>query len=238
MGHHPYNDLTASSRRAVDGWREGQGVDLYISAHTHTAQYFVHRADGKSWLELNVGSTTDWPPEFRTLAVSTETRYANRFALRLQRYPLRTIWEKRQIPDCDPAWEVPPERSDFYVAYNELVSETPEQTQKALMNTLLLSHAWLLRFVASSTDNSVWPEGTSSDADVVDAIKMGLSANDLKDKLKLLRRLDRFERERKVADAALRDDFYLCQAQWTSKYDLKGRRAPNVDDAYIVLPAE
>jgi len=238
MGHHPYDALAGRARDALDRWRARDGVDLYVSAHTHTAQYFVHGGQEDAWLELNLGSTTDWPPEFRTLAVSTDTRYEDQLAVRLQRYPVHRVWEKEQILDCRPEWEVPPERKDFYLAYDELLTPNPLETQKALMDILLRSHEWLLRFVPSSSINTAWPSASSSDAEVAQAIHAALASHDVEEKLSLLRELRQFERERKVASFEVQREFHLCQAQWASKYDLRGRRAPDVDDAYILIPKE
>jgi hypothetical protein len=238
MGHHPYNSLSRRARAAIDGWRSTSGLDLYVSAHTHTAHYIVHRQKDETWLELNIGSTTDWPPEFRTLAAALDERYEDRVAFRFQRYPLHRLWESMQIPNCDAAWEVPPERGDFYVAYDQLVTPDPAETQRALLDTLLITHKWRLGFVPSAPGNSVWPSGTASDAEVIAAIDARVASPDIDAKLILLRELAAFEADRIVDDPLIRDEFHLCQAKWASRYDLEGRRVPDVDDAYIVIPKE
>ena len=44
MGHHPYGIITSQGKNAIDGWRREPGMVLYVSAHTHTAQWFAHSA--------------------------------------------------------------------------------------------------------------------------------------------------------------------------------------------------
>jgi hypothetical protein len=237
MGHHPYHTLSRHAKDAFDRWRRDYGISLYVSAHTHTAQYFVQKSKDENWLELNIGSTTDWPPEFRTLMVSTDDRFPDKGAFRMGRYPVHEEWNRRGIPQCFDEWEVTTEREDFYINYADLETPDPKKTQIKLMGTLLLSYEWLLRFVKSRDDNTIWPDGTQSDQDVVQKIQAArLNKNALEEKLRLLRQLQNFEASREVQDSDLQSEFHLCQAKWASKYDLKGARAPNVDDNYVLFP--
>ncbi len=237
MGHHPYHALTASAQRTLDRWRRDGVIQLYVSAHTHTAQYYVRRSSNTNWIELNLGSATDWPPEFRTLSVSTVEGYNEQVAFRMNRKRVHQLWEAAQSTECDPAWEVNTQREDFYISYAKLVTPDPARTQIALMNTLLKSYEWLLKFVTSSPSNSVWPDGTGSDDAVLRRIQEALlDSVPLDQKLALLRQLQKFEDGRKVNDEKRKDQFGLCQAMWASKYDLRGARAPNVDDPYILIP--
>ncbi len=237
MGHHPYHALTAGAQRALDRWQREGVIQLYVSAHTHTAQYYVRRASNMNWLEMNLGSATDWSPEFRTLSVSAAEGYREQVAFRTKRSPVHQLWEASQSPDCNAAWEVNTQRQDFYISYATLVTPDPVKTQIALMNTLLKSYEWLLKFVKSSPSNTVWPEGTGRDDAVVRKIEETLRDSvSLDQKLELLRQLHQFDTGRKVVDEKLQEQFRLCQAMWASKYDLLGARAPNVDDAYVLIP--
>lgn len=234
MGHHPYHTLSGRAQKAIDRWRRERGVALYVSGHTHTAQYFVRSGAEGNWLELNLGSTTDWPPEFRTLTVSRAVGYDAQVAFRLERVRL-----EGKVPACEPEWEVTTNREDFYITYEELITPDPTKTQIALMDTLLRSYEWLLRFVKSSPDNAVWPSGTHDDASVLAAIHAALSPTmSLDRKRGLARQLQTFEAERAVEDQALQHDFHYCQAMLASKYDLRGARAPNVDDSFLLVPKE
>lgn len=153
------------------------------------------------------------------------------------RYPVHEEWNRRGIPQCFDEWEVTTEREDFYINYADLETPDPKKTQIKLMGTLLLSYEWLLRFVKSRDDNTIWPDGTQSDQDVVQKIQAArLNKNALEEKLRLLRQLQNFEASREVQDSDLQSEFHLCQAKWASKYDLKGARAPNVDDNYVLFP--
>ena len=57
-------------------------------------------------------------------------------------------------------------------------------------------------------------------------------------KVALARQLRDFEAARKVVDPDDQRQFHLCQAMWSSKYDLDGARAPGVNDAYLLSPEE
>ena len=237
MGHHPYHTLSGHSKDAIDRWRRDYGIALYVSAHTHTAQYFVQKSKDENWLELNIGSTTDWPPEFRTFLVSTDERFPDKGAFRMARYPVHKEWDRRGIPECLDDWEVTTNRDDFYINYAKLETPNPRKTQIHLMNTLLRSYDWLLQFVKSGDNNKIWPDGTKNDQEVVQKIQdILLDKNALEKKLSFLRRLQNFEAEREVKDSELQKEFHLCQAKWASKYDLKGARKPNVDDNYVLFP--
>ncbi len=235
MGHHPYKGLARGSRSTLERWRQA-GTSLYVSAHTHTAQFFVHEAGDDSWLELNLGSTTDWPPEVRTLSVSTDRVFGGH-SFRLER---KRVDERfRSLSVCKPEWEIMPGTDAYYLAYGELTTPSPTKTTIDLMNTLLSSYEWLLKFVRSAQDNPIWPAGASSDSDVRTRIA-ALRSDDvgLGDKLAYLRKLSAFERERVAADAAVQKDFRMCQALWASNYDKKGARVPDTDDSYVLIPTE
>jgi hypothetical protein len=60
----------------------------------------------------------------------------------------------------------------------------------------------------------------------------------LEPKIDFLLELDRFERERPVADPETRRKFRLSQAIWASKYDSVRSRKPLADDWFILFPKE
>jgi hypothetical protein len=58
-GHHPFDDLPDDEQRWVAKY-----ASRYMSAHVHrTANLIKHRVNGDEILELNVGSTLDFPPQ-------------------------------------------------------------------------------------------------------------------------------------------------------------------------------
>lgn len=234
MGHHPYDAITSQGKDAIDGWRREPGMVLYVSAHTHTAQWIVHEGEEANWLELNVGSTTDWSPEFRTLYVE-QAEAASKVGLRTQRQPVADLWDAQ----CEPEWEVDPDGPYYYIRYRDLTTPDPTQTQIALMNTLLATHSWVLQNIPSSAGNTHWPPGTSSDAEVLTRIQGTIGgSSSLAAKIALARELRDFEAARAVESPEDQKQFHLCQAMWSSKYDLDGARAPGVDDAYLLAPKE
>ncbi|NIR30311.1 MAG: hypothetical protein GWN84_13575 [Gammaproteobacteria bacterium] len=234
MGHHPYRAITSQGKKAIERWRRDPGVILYVSAHKHTAQWFVHEGERANWLELNVGSTTDWTPEFRTLYVE-RPEAANKVGLRTQRQPVVDLWEAQ----CEPEWEVDPDSPYYYIRYRDLTTPDPMRTQIALMNTLLATHSWVLRKIPSSAGNTHWPSATSSDAEVLAKIQRAIGGTGSLDaKIALARELRDFEAARDVESPDDQKQFRLCQAMWSSKYDMDGARAPGVNDSYLMVPKE
>ena len=68
MCHHPFEDLAPRTKSSIGWlWREYR-VGMMVTGHTHHG-YFAHHDLGgdRDELELNLGSTTDWPMEWRTL---------------------------------------------------------------------------------------------------------------------------------------------------------------------------
>ncbi len=100
MGHHPYATLSSSSRELVDTIRARYRVDLYFSAHTHFGKAIVNeQQNGSNWLEINVGSITDWPIEFRLLTGMRDPKRPAEFIYDLsqQRIPGSDLLEKWQV---------------------------------------------------------------------------------------------------------------------------------------------
>jgi hypothetical protein len=77
-GHHNWALLVAPSRRRLAAVLELLEHPLiYISAHTHQGFWAQHRLQGRSLLELNVSSLSDWPLAYRRVAFASDGR-ANR----------------------------------------------------------------------------------------------------------------------------------------------------------------
>jgi hypothetical protein len=240
MGHHPFGSLSMRGRAIVDELREQTGAMLYVSAHSHEGGYFVRGKAGEgsesTWLELNVGSIVDWPPEYRTLQfmATRDQRLGDRIAAIT---PLARVVEERS-PACDPAWEAMPGDPDYYLSYKQHASISPESTQQRLTDAMLATFRRLIQTVPTQS-STVWPPACRTDADVLAAIdeKRG-DGIPYEGKIRLLLSLDRFEAARQAQDEDKRATFRICQAIWASKYEQRGARAPAVDDWYFDFPQE
>lgn len=71
MSHHPVKSYAAKSSSSLRWlWREHAAIAMFVTAHTHHGHFEHHFLDDdREAIELNVGSTTDWPMEWRTLQV-------------------------------------------------------------------------------------------------------------------------------------------------------------------------
>lgn len=240
VGHHPFDSLRKEAREAIEALRKSARVLLYVSAHTHAGQFIVHDSEEGNWLELNVGSILDWWLEIRTLQWH---RAGDRWLLRSPRFTMHDwLQEFEGVPANDEAWEAKPEDADYYLRYEDLRDLDAHRTEVRLKNTLLAAHQRLLRFNrtegGAAPEASFWPPGCRSDEDVLDKISRVMQDNRLEQKIEFLLELDRFERERPVADPEQRRKFRLSQAIWASKYDSVHSRKPLVDDWFILFPKE
>jgi hypothetical protein len=83
-GHHPWAMLSPGTRFRLEPILKSVDHPLvYISAHTHSGFWALHRIDGRDLLELNVSSLSDWPLAYRRVA----------FAYDLQAKSLRVTGE-------------------------------------------------------------------------------------------------------------------------------------------------
>ncbi len=240
IGHHPFASLRQAARQALDDLRQRASVLLYVSAHTHAGQFIVHDSPGGNWLELNVGSVLDWWLEIRTLQWH---RAGERWLLRSPRFTLHDwLQEFEGVPMNEEAWEAKPGKADYYLGYEDLKDLNAHRTELRLKNTLLAAHHRLLRLNPTQTGTSpaagFWPAGCQSDEDVLAMIDRIVQDDRLERKIGFLLELERFERERPVADPEMRRKFRLSQAIWASKYDSVRARKPLVDDWFILFPKE
>lgn len=81
MGHFPLADIKASDREELRRLMAVRGKWTYVSAHTHHAFAELPRPDG---LELNIGSTTDWPIEAQKMSFAPDGTASGRRPLSLQ----------------------------------------------------------------------------------------------------------------------------------------------------------
>lgn len=254
MGHHPYGELDESSRRFVDTIMRDS--PLFVSAHTHDGRYLVQAtnnaggnvtyqetAQGKTtvgWLELNLGSILDWPPNYRRLTFFQ--RASGRLGIRAWYRPPEGPIEK-VLAECPVGnqWEAQPNDPDFYVSYTYLsgmASFDYDQTQRLIFNVLLASLERMFRCVPESGANAILSHGqcaqTSSRDAAIDAAR---SQSDLGAKAKLLRELMAVASDpSRFQGPDLWRQYRYCQAQWASLYEHEESRLPAVRDEYFLLP--
>ena len=68
-GHHPWAMLSPGTRLRLETiFKSVDHPLVYLSAHTHSGFWALHRIDGRDMLELNVSSLSDWPLAYRRVA--------------------------------------------------------------------------------------------------------------------------------------------------------------------------
>jgi|GEM_PF-846167 len=68
-GHHPWAMLSPGTRLRLEPILKAVDHPLvYLSAHTHSGFWALHRIGGRDMLELNVSSLSDWPLAYRRVA--------------------------------------------------------------------------------------------------------------------------------------------------------------------------
>lgn len=123
LSHHPvsvYEAKTASSIRWL--WANTAGIAMFITAHTHDGHYVHHFLGDREAIELNLGSTTDWPMEWRTMQVFIPRDFGpagtNTAYVRCERHTLAE--ELRNRPGFFlPGWEIPFGAQDDYRAFRQ-----------------------------------------------------------------------------------------------------------------------
>ena len=228
LSHHPFEHLSPPTKTNLGWlWREYQ-VGMMVTAHTH-AGYFAHHDLGGEMdqIELNIGSTTDWPMEWRTLQgfVNVEKK---KIYLRTERSTLVEALRKAG-GFFERGWEIPRDAPDDYRAYkqgeaasNLLVSYyvgfhyTPEwlpepkvratkpaiDTEEDVKTTLLWTYHRLVNtFPTDPEKTPEWPSGCASDADVMKRIEDSAGeSGTLDEKIALLMELAVFEKSRHSRD--------------------------------------
>lgn len=87
-GHHSWAQLDQGSKNRLAKIMEGVDNPLvYISAHTHEGSWAMHRLGGRSLLELNVSSLSDWPIAYRRIAFDYDPA-ANRIKVNADLMPM------------------------------------------------------------------------------------------------------------------------------------------------------
>ncbi|MBK8254329.1 MAG: metallophosphoesterase [Polyangiaceae bacterium] len=252
MGHHPFDELDDDSKKSLGEFIDNYKVPIYVSSHTHAGFWKSHGSGTSSWIELNVGSTTDFPPERREFVLA-KTNGRLELSTPLTRLNERARDSNFPLPvDCEEHWQAAPgdpEYDDYYLDYMFGSSLSAEATQHNLWDALLRSHRRLFSTVKTHPDNSEpWPmllgelPGKAASAcendDAIIAAIEGLlkkkGSQFSEQKARFLAEIDRFDHKRKELDPTCSQRFRRCQALWASQHEfLRDRKLEPHDDTLL-----
>jgi hypothetical protein len=227
MCHHPFDSLAPRAKSSLGWlWREHR-IGMMATAHTHIG-YYVHHdlGRGPERLELNLGSTTDWPMEWRTLQAFAEP--SGQIYIRAKRSTLVEALREEEGYFLR-EWEVPLDAPDdyrrykqgeagagmifdFYVWYHVTPrwagqprarpDEASLETETSVKDTMLWTYDRLVRtFPTAKGSAPQWPGECDSDEAVLERIGvMAGGTQPLEAKIAFLKELDAFERGRRTGD--------------------------------------
>jgi Calcineurin-like phosphoesterase len=240
MGHHPYGELDEHSRGLVDSIM--MNSPFYVSAHTHDGRYLVHGKTADGWMELNLGSILDWPPNYRLLSFfrRPDGRVGARAWYRAPEGPIKKVLAECPVGN---QWEARPTDPDFFVSYTTLSGLGAFdyiKTQRLIFDVLLSSLQRMFRCVPEAGSITVQPAepGQCAQASPHDAaIESAKAQNDLDVKANLLRELMALAADpNHFQQKELWSQYRYCQAEWASHYEHEESRLPAVRDEYFLLP--
>jgi hypothetical protein len=241
MFHHPFDSLAPRAKSSLGWlWREHR-IGMMVTAHTHLG-YYVHHdlGRGPEKLELNLGSTTDWPMEWRTLQGYIEPD--DQIYIRATRSTLvEALREEEGYFLRD--WEVPLDAPDdyrrykqgeagagmifdFYVWYHvtpywmDQPRARPNKealgTEMSVKDTMLWTYDRLVRtFPTAAGSSPPWPEGCDSDEGVRTGIEaMARGTQSLEAKVVFLKQLEAFERDRRTSDPKTGEPTDAARLRW------------------------
>jgi len=260
MGHHPYGTIAPSGRARIDKLFKDFPVVIYISAHTHTAQYFVNGEDKSTWLELNLGSILDWAPEFRFLSLN-QSADKTKLELKTPQQKVLSLWKKQTdvTPFFDSKWEAKPGEQRYYLSFLDVgklcLAPTDLLCSAPMQNELMKTELAEIKFSISTfptTSSKAWPRDPTSGAKLeTDAAVIGAIDSAMRDKAPLDERvtlakdLQAFDEDREAGDAPgatakgrRHHDYRLWQAMWASMRMNTRTRIPDSDQGFFVFPTE
>lgn len=192
------------------------------------------------WLEINLGSILDWPPNYRLLTFFQRTngRLGTRAWYRAPEGPIKKVLAECPVGN---QWEAQPNDPDFYVSYTNLSGMAGfdyDKTQRLIFDVLLASLERMFHCVPESGSNALLSPGQCAQASSRDAAIDAVRAqSDLGVKAKLLREIMAVASDPKhFQDQDLWREYRYCQAQWASLYEHEESRLPAVRDEYFLLP--
>ncbi len=226
MCHHPFEVLAARSRTNLGYlWREYR-VAMMVTAHTHGGYYAHHDLGGnRDQIELNIGSTSDWPMEWRTLQgfvnPEKETIY-----IRSTRNMLVDVLRRRG-GFFDRKWEIPLGAPDDYRGYKRgqsakgllvnyylgahytpywlkpprtRANKAAYDTEEEVKDTLLWTFYRLVKQFPTDPDRPAeWPAGCENDQAVMELLESTYRGS-FDRKVLVLEEMSAFERSRGTRD--------------------------------------
>ncbi len=223
--HHPFDEIASKSRSSLRWLWARYAFGGIVTAHTHAGYFEQHNLEGgKEGLEINLGSTTDWPMDWRTLAIHGKENV--RFAYLDTRYFTLMDLLKNQVGFFLPAWEVEAGAEDDYrryrvgqpsgititdylVAYHlwppvlgraKVKARKPSyNTETQVKDTMLWTYHRLIRTFPTdpAKADTSWPESCLNDEDVKRRIEAHAEKSvPIEQKIAFLMDLERFEKTR------------------------------------------
>lgn len=234
VGHHPYGMLRLRARSSLNRLRMQGSVELYISAHRHRGEYIRHG----SWVEMNLGSITDGPAEFRLLQPSHEQRghETGSGGLMLNSALVRLVDEIAPGKRCEAHWKDPQLYRAHYTEPLPRILDLPYKEAYALLTQRLVLRTLrqeMLQFPSRAPDDRLADraELRSISRGIECSPRTALEARELSRKRQtLIRHVARYLADKNPTNesAAKRlRDYKLCQAHWASTQGRDDRVADN-----------
>lgn len=231
MCHHPLDSIASKSRSCIRWLWHHMEARFLVTAHTHAGHFTHHsiKKDRES-LELNVGSTTDWPMEWRNFVVHIGMDQDKKSHYVKSDYFTLLDALKNRKGYFLPEWEVPLGANDDYRKYNigypssytfvdfyltyhlwppllgnprANVSSAARHTETQVKDTLLWTyHRLISEFPTDEGDpGTVWPQECRSDEEVTALLECTAAAGiPIEEKIALLMEMERFEKSRLTRD--------------------------------------
>jgi len=225
MIHHPFDEIASKSRSSLSWLWSRYAFGGIVTAHTHAGYFEQHRLEGgKEGLEVNLGSTTDWPMDWRTMAVYAKENEDFAY-LRTPYFTLVDLLKNRKGFFC-PDWEVPEGAEDDYrrywvgepsgiTIYDYLVayhlwppalgrakvkaSKAACDTETQVKETMLWSYYRLISTFPTdpAKADTAWPVGCGDDEQVKRRIEeVAKKGVPIEQRIAFLMELERFEKSR------------------------------------------
>jgi hypothetical protein len=229
MLHHPFSAIASKSRSSLRWLWARYAFGGIVTAHTHAGYFEQHRLEGdKQGLEINVGSTTDWPMDWRTMVV--HAKEGSRFAYLDTPYFTLVDLLKNEDGFFMREWEVEAGDEDDYrryrvgdpsgvtitdylVAYHlwppalgraKVKARKPAyDTEAQVKNTMLWIYHRLIRTFPTDPGGAgtEWPGPCRNDTEVKRKIEaMDAESIPIEEKIAFLMELERFEKTRSTRD--------------------------------------
>ena len=231
--HHPFDALAPRSKSSIGWLRRERNVSLVLTAHTHRGYFAHHDLGGESdELELNIGSTTDWPMEWRVLSAKVNVEQEKIYIV-ADRHTLVDELSNEEGFFLQ-GWEIPLDAPDDYRRYKKgdaagsiffsyyfafhltpywlpqprvRATKPARETEAQVKDTLLWTYLRLIDMFPThpGAGEPAWPAECAADVDVVDRIQRIATSESLAEKIDFLIELEAFERSRSTWDPESRE---------------------------------